>query len=289
MLKRLGLDDPATLFNEGKWNYTGFKEWVRKAQAKMEEGQYALGGHPYYYYKGMTNAAGVKITDNILMQTNVLTDVPRNAMNLIKELANEGCVCDNITWSESPDWDGPDWYSGDVLMTTGLFWSMERNTRWPKDKLEWKDKPEYGYVPFPYPDDVKKEDTRIGVSGLSVYAYISGRNYSGIVNQEIVYKAITDMFLRTRKYQNLDETFDAQQFLYDTLKKTLDNEASVEAMMYYDSSRVFFDPDHAMYNALAATKLRQPSIDVIFGDKEYDEAFGEAAQLYEEDFLNYYE
>ena len=139
---------------------------------------------------------------------------------------------------------------------------------------------------------MKKEDTRIGVSGLSVYAYLSGRNwrnYSGIVNQEIVYRVMTDMFLRTRKYQNLDETFDAQQFLYDTLKKTLDNEASVEAMMYYDSSRVFFDPDHAMYNALAATRLRQPSIDVIFGDKEYDEAFGEAAQLYEEDFLNYYE
>lgn len=289
MLKRLGLDDPATLFNEGKWNYTGFKEWVRKAQAKMEEGQYALGGHPYYYYKGMTNAAGVKITDSVLMQTNVLTDAPKNAMYLIKELANEGCVCDNITWSESPDWDGPDWYSGDVLMTTGLFWFMERNSRWPKEKLEWEDKPEFGYVPFPYPDDVKKEDTRIGVSGLSVYAYISGRNYSGIVNQEIVYKAITDMFLRTRKYQNLDETFDAQQFLYDTLKKTLDNEASIEAMMYYDSSRVFFDPDYAMYNALAETKLRQPSIDVIFGDKEYDEAFGEAAQLYEEDFLNYYE
>lgn len=287
MVKRLGLDDPAVLFNEDKWNYTGFEAWVHEAQAKIGNGKYALGGHPYYYYYGMTNAAGVKILDNILMQSNLLTDAPKNAMNLLKKLANDGCICNNVTWGDTPSVDGADWYDGEILMTTHLLWQLN-SSRWPKEKLDWEDDPEYGYVPFPYPDDVKKEDTRIGVAGLAVYVYLSGRNYTGIVDQEMVYRAITNMFLRTHKYQESDPVFDSHQILFDYLKKHIDNEDSIEAMMYYNHSRVFFDSAHTIYNSVAASILRQPSIDVIFGNKEYDEAFGEIAQQYEEDFLNYY-
>ena len=289
MLKRLGLDDPATLFNEGKWNYTGFEKWVREAQAKLGDTKKALGGHPYYYYYGMTNAAGVKIADVVLNQTNIKSAASRNAMNLMAKLTQDGCVSTANTWGESKTPDGNDFFDEGVLMITGCLWFVRATNRWhPDNGLNWEGEPEFGYVPFPYPDDVAKESTRIGTSGLSVYLYVAGRNYPAGVGTEQVYAAITDMFLRTHKYQEESETFDARQLIFNSLKTRIDNEASIEAIMYYDSSRTFFDPAHGIYSSTAGTRLRQPSIDVMWNGADFDQTFGGVEGGYEEDFLSVY-
>ena len=58
--------------------------------------------------------------------------------------------------------------------------------------------------------------------------------------------------------------------------------------MYYDSSRTFFDPAHGIYGSAAGTRLRQPSIDVMFNNKDFTETFGAVSAGYSEDFLDVY-
>ena len=289
LLKRLGLDDPATLFNEGKWNYTGFEKWVREAQAALGDTKKALGGHPYYYYYGMTNAAGVKIADVMLNSTNIRSASSREAMNLMAKLTQDGCVSTANTWGESKTAEGNDFFDEGVLMITGCLWFVRASNRWADTNgLVWEGTPEFGYVPFPYPDSVDKANTRIGTSGLSVYLYVAGRNYPAGVTTEAVYDAMNEMFLRTHKYQEADETFNARDIIYNSLKSRIDNDASIEAIMYYDSSRTFFDPAHGIYGSTAGTRLRQPTIDVMFNGKDFDETFSAVEAGYEEDFLTVY-
>lgn len=289
LLQKLGLDDPATLFNEGKWNYTGFEKWVREAQAALGDTKKALGGHPYYYYYGMTNAAGVKIADVVLTETNIMSAASKGAMELMAKLTQDGCVSTANTWGESKTPEGNDFFDEGVLMITGDLWFVRNTGRWhPDNGLSWEGEPQFGYVPFPYPDDVAKENTRVGTSGLSVYLYVAGRNYPAGVTTKDVYYAMNTMFLNTHKLQESSETFNPRELIYNSLTSRIDNPASIEAIMYYDSSRTFFDPAHGIYGSTAGTRLRQPSIDVMFGGKDFIETFGAVSAGYDEDFLDVY-
>ena len=171
-------------------------------------------------------------------------------------------------------------------MTTGFLWFVRTDNRWKKDM--WGDDTRFGYVPFPYPDDVAKEDTRIGVSGLSVYLYVSGRPYPAGVTSKDVYRAMNEMFLNTIKYQEADDNFDPYSIKYNSLKSRIDNPASIEAIMFYDSSKVFYDPAHSIYDSIAATVLKSPCVYVMYQGKDYDESFDAVAESYESLFKQIY-
>ncbi|MBO4667340.1 MAG: Ig-like domain-containing protein [Bacilli bacterium] len=287
LLKKLGLDDPATLFNESEWNYTGFEAWVREAQEKMGEGKYALGGHPYYYLCGMTNAAGVKLADTQTMKTNATSVAAKNAMNLLQKLASDGCISDNVTWNDLPTRDGVDFFDGGVLMTTGNL-TYFRTSQWSHYKANWINGQELGYVPFPYPDNLTKEESYAGTLSLSVYAYVAGRNYPDGIIMEYIYQAIDTLFYRSQVYEKYESSYNVIDVLYDSIKATIDNEASIEAMMYYNSLRVFFDPANGMYFSTVASPLCQVAIEVVLNKKDFDEAFASAANKYKQDFLEMY-
>ena len=287
LLKKLGLDDPATLFNEGKWNYTGFEAWVREAQEKMGEGKYALGGHPYYYLCGMTNAAGVKLADTQTMKTNATSVAAKNAMNLLQKLASDGCISDNVTWNDLPTRDGVDFFDEGVLMTTGNL-TYFRTSQWSHYKANWINGQKLGYVPFPYPDNLTKEESYAGTLSLSVYAYVAGRNYPDGIIMEYIYQAIDTLFYRSQFYENYESSYNVIDVLYDSIKATIDNEASIEAMMYYNSLKVFYDPANGMYFSTVASPLCQPAIDVVLNGKDFDEAFASAANKYKKDFSEMY-
>ena len=287
LLKELGLDDPATLFNEGKWNYTGFEEWVRKAQTKIGEGKYALSGHPYYYLCGMTNASGVKLADTIAMGTNVNSVETKNAMMLLQKLAKDGCISGNVTWNEKPTTDGVDFFDEGILMTTGSL-QMFRSSEWSQYKEKWTNGSELGYVPFPYPDNLTKEESYVGTLYLSVYAYVAGRNHPDGIIMEYIYQAIDTLFYYSQSYEKYESSYNVIDVLYDSIKATIDNEASIEAMMYYNSLKVFYDPANVMYESTAKSPLCQPAIDVVLNGKDFDETFSSAANKYKQDFLEMY-
>ena len=282
-MEKLGVKDPAQMFNDGEWTYTGFKNWVLDTQSKLNEGEFVFGGHPYYYYYGMTNAAGVKIADTTLVQTNIASQRSKEACELIYSLVEAGCCDKVVSWAEI---DGG-FIDQTTLMTTGYLWFAKSETRWKADMFG--DDTRYGYVPFPYPDDVAKEDTRIGVSWLPVLMYVAGRNYPVGITTKDVYQVVNEMFLNTIRYQKYDPKFDAEVTKRVQLRLLIDNPASIEAIMYYDASKVFYDPAHAIYSSASASVLKNPSINVMYNGENFDLEFNSVYDSFDTLFKKIYE
>ena len=285
-VEKLGVKDPATMFNAGEWNYTGFKNWCLEVQALLnsEAGEYAIGGHSYYYWFGMTNAAGVKVADPLSLQVNLDSQRSKDASALMYQLVSSGAVDTAQTWAEA---DGG-FIAGTTVMTTGSLWFVRNPSRWKDDMFGTDTR--YGYVPFPYPDDMAKEDTRISQSGLSVLMYTAGREgqYPAGLVVDDVYYAMTELYLRTIKLQEADATFDPEEVVYNSLSKRIDNQESIDAIRWFNASRVFFDPCHSIYSSIAGTVLKTPAINTMMKGNDYAQEFDAVRESYETLFKSIY-
>jgi len=281
-VEKLGVKDPATMFNDGEWNYTGFKNWCLEVQALLnsEAGEYALSGHPFYYWLGMTNAAGVKVADSMTLQVNLDSQRSKDASSLMYQITSNGAFDTAYTWAEN---DGG-FIAGTAVMTTGYLWFVRNSSRW-KDDVFGADT-RFGYVPFPYPDDMAKEDTRVSQSEASLLLYTAGREgqYPAELKIDDVYYAMTELYLRTIKYQEADPTFDAEQVVYDSLSKRVDNQESIEAIRWFDSGRVFYDPVYVGYTSNSDTPLNTPAINTMIKGNDYAQEFDAVKESYETKF-----
>ena len=272
------------MFNEGNWNYTNFKNWCLEVQALLGDNQYAIGGHPYYYWLGLTNAAGVKEADSINQIINVDIDIIKDAAKLIQELVSLKAVDTNETWAES---DGG-FIEGTTLMTTGKMWFANNSSRWKSDMFG--EDTRIGYVPFPYPDDLPKEDTRISQSGLTVMAFNKGKEkaYPAGLKLGDIYFAITELRLRTIEYQETGESFDADSIIYESLSSRISNDESIEAVKWFAHDKVFFEAADAMYSSVDGSTLKNPAINVLFKGASYDEEFNAIKEKFIKEFNEKY-
>ena len=289
MLEKFNIKDPATLFNEGRWNYTDFTNWVIESQSKLPVGFYILGGAPYYYLYGLTNASGVKLADNVLMQTNVNNKRVKDACELINNLHDLGCTDNIISWAES---DGG-FIEGITLMTTGYLWFVNLLSKWDPEMFDryrssLYDYTSYGYVPFPYPDDVKKEDTRYGLSGLSVMVYVSGRVYPDGVNFEDIYRVVNELFLLTNSLQNNDPEYDSRAIKTQSISKKITHQPSVEALLYMDYSKAFYEPSTMIYYSPPASNLKGFANKLMYSNEDFDEMYQNYGKLFENDFNEFF-
>ena len=238
MIKELGLESPAKLFNEGRWTYSGFKEWVLQAQAILPENSYVLSGGPSIYWSGMVNSSGLKLADKVSMKLNLTHDYSIETIELLEDLVSEGCYAiTEIGYDENCT----PFREQRAIFQPGEFWFVRAANRWPNN-LFGEGTTEYGYVPFPYIDTVAKEDTRVNFVGESVVMMIAGRSYPTGVEAEGVYRALQDMYLRTIDKQKSDPLYDAQEIKTASLKSKIDDPESITAAMFYDGSKTIFDP-----------------------------------------------
>ena len=238
MIKELGLESPAKLFNEGRWTYSGFKEWVLQAQAILPENSYVLSGGPSMYWSGMVNSSGVKLADKTSMKLNFTHDFSIETIRVLEDLVAEGCYAINeIGYDEKclP------FREKRAIFQPGEFWFVRAANRWPAD-LFGEGTTEYGYVPFPYMDTVKKEDTKVNFVGESVVMMLAGRSYPAGIEAEGIYRALQDMYLRTIDKQKADPLYDETEIKNSSLKSRIDDPESIAAAMFYDGSKTIFDP-----------------------------------------------
>ena len=237
-VKELGLESPAKLFNEGRWTYEGFVEWCKQAQAILPENNYVLSGGPSIYWSGMVNAAGVKIADKSSMKLNLTHSYAIEAVKSLTEVVANGCYAiDEIGYDQS----NTPFNEQRAIMAPGEFWFVRNSGRWPSE-LWGKGTTEYGYVPFPYPSSVKKEDTKVNFVGESVIMMIAGRSLPVGIEAEGVYRAVQDMYLRTIAYQKADPLYNEEAIKTTALKSRIDDPESITAAMFYDGSKTIFDP-----------------------------------------------
>lgn len=236
-IKSLGLESPAKLFNEGKWTFEGFIDYVLKAQALLGEKEYVMSGGPSMVWAGMVNAAGIKLADKTTMGINITHKYSLEAIATLQK------VVENGAWSiDEIGYDGSNnpFNEQRALFSPGEYWFLKASNRYP-EKL-WGDTTEYGYVPFPYPSTVKKEDTRINFVGESVLMMVAGKRYTEGVKEEYVYRAVQDMYLRTIDKQSSDELYNPDSIKEASLKARVDDPESIPATIFYTASRTLFDP-----------------------------------------------
>ena len=228
LINELGLASPADLFNEGKWTYSGFTEWVSVAKEKLGANEYVLSGSSYAYWVGLNNASGQIIANVYTNEINL--DNARNSdlITLMNNLVNQGVA--NIDSQE---------VSKSLMVPAHYEFTSEEskliNDMWGETL--------YGYVPFPYPDDMSKEDTFITVSNVSVCVYPKNRPYpSGInsVKEMHIKYLMIDLLNKTYEYVNYDPLLDVNEMLSCEIIGKYADLSSAEAICYYNN-KVYFE------------------------------------------------
>ena len=283
MLKKYNLVSPAQLFNEGKWNYTDFTNWVKSAQAVLPEGTFVLSGHPYYYWFGMINAGGIKLTDTASTKVNIKHAYARQAANVLRNLYTEGAYETVPTWAES---DGA-FIEGKSLISSGSLWFVRHSARWTT--TAWGEgSTEYGYVPFPWPDNKTKEETRISTGGDTGYV-MAERVRPAYVDNETLYQVLQDYFLLTVKNQEADPVFDGEATLVQYAESRFDDPESVTAFLYMNEiEKLMFDPGHAFYDSTSGSPMTSNLLNIVSQGGDFDQVMDEDYDSYMARFLAYY-
>ena len=280
LLEKYNIQDPAVMFNGGYWRYSDFYAWVVDAYNALpkEEDYYVLAGHPYYYFIGLSNAAGIKIIDSANLEVKIDTDEQKSIASMLNKLYTFGYMDPVASWCEIES-DGNAWFQGKALMSTGYLWFCKSNARW--NGIFGSDT-RFGYVPFPYPFEYK-EDTRIGYSGVLLYVYLKGRPYPEGVSSEGVYRATNELNLRTYRKMRADNSLDFDKIIDEKLSKQIDNPESVKALKFFKDYNVIYDPYSAIKDKITNQNenLVGACINYVFGtEPDYDEIFSKAINNY---------
>ena len=250
-VERLKVESPAKIFNEGNWTYSEFEKWANGVQALLGEGEYALAGSIYYYWLGMVNCTGIKIADPTSVTVTLNNPREEKAAQVLRSLYALGTLTGENSWMESSG----AFIEGKAVMTSGVWWFVKADNRWTTDM--WGEDTRYGYVPFPRPDDMDKDKTRVAEYGTSLLMFASGRDavHPAGVTYEDVYMAMTDLYLRTARYYSEDPSYDPESIKRTGIQNKIDDPESVEAAMYWNNSNVFYDAVHDFFDSVSGCTI----------------------------------
>ena len=261
LLDDYGLESPAKLFNDGRWSYSDFLEYVLQAQAQMP-GKTVLSGKPVLYWAGMVNAGGVALADSLTLSINFNHSYAIAAAQVLRETYVNDCWGDQ-GW----DHESTSFRDGNTLFSVGEFWFINSDIRWPADL--WGDDTSFGFVPFPYPDNFDKESTRTVNLGGQYYGLGAGRNYPAGVTAEYIYWAWTETILLTEKYLSEDVTYDLDAAIRNEGLARFDDPDSAEALIFFKKDKVIFDPFTSLTSYV---NISNDAIDpIINGGSDYSQ------------------
>lgn len=258
LLERIGMEEPAKLFNDGEWTFSKFVEYAKEAQTKLDslgEGYYAVAGNPTYYWVGMSNASGVRLIDVQNWKVGVMDETASKAADALKEIK----AANAMTGTSQVDAGVTSWMDNKALFNTGDLWFVNTDNRWKEDL--WGEDTRYGYVPFPRADGTSKEDQKIGLAGTATLVMPVDReaNYSGFGDEcttENIYYALMTMYLLTEEYYKGDPSYDEEVQLRTLAEKYTETDESIEAFMYMTKSIEevgFYDPLSSPDNPIVNT------------------------------------
>lgn len=252
MVEKLGIKEPAQIFNEGNWTYSEFKKYVLDVQGRLGDSEYALTGNPAYYWIGMLNAGGVAAAEPATLKLNIDHPYAVEAAEILREVFDDGAFDPNFMVEQYMT----AWNDQRALFAAGDLWFVNNATRWPEDLWGTPEETKYGYVPWPRPDDISKEQQGVAAGGTATYAMPIGRDYSAYgpeCTSENVYLAFVTTFHKTKEFleQMPSEDEEAQRLAF--AQRYTESDESVEALLYMsDRFKVtgFFDPMSLPTNAI---------------------------------------
>lgn len=233
LLESLGLDNPAKLFNDGLWTYSKFEEYVKNAASKLNDNQSVLSGKPAYLYMGMANAAGVKLVDTVELTVNFEDTNVVEAVGILQDLYK----IPKVWGSNAYDSENQSFNSGKSLFQVAEYDYLKNAARFHENM--WGQDTRYGYVPFPYPDSMTKEQTKIIYKGGLVYQMVKGRTYTDGIKESDIFEIFTRMMnLTNDRFNDENQTDDYKAAIY---REKLDDPESRKAISYFTDEHLIFE------------------------------------------------
>lgn len=214
LVNDLGLDDPATLWNEGKWTWDKFEEWGLEAKSLMGEDQVPFSGMPSYYVTGLLPTLGVSVVNPATGNVEFNNATHYQVYDFIRDLATAGL------FDENPDWDGKSerFTAGDAIFHPGENWFVNSEDRWAE--LEFST--EISAVPYPLPQGKTKDHYLTYISTQPIH--VVAANPSDRDKEELAFKVWNMIQIWE------DEEVQIAEY-EDYMAGFLSTEASVLAMM----------------------------------------------------------
>lgn len=268
LIERFDLPSPAKLFNEGKWTYNDFYEYVAAAKGVLDEGYFVVSGEPSLYWAGMVNAGGVRLMDTITLSVNISHSYSRQAVSTLKKINDIGA------WDPVTAWDAQvvSFNAGLSIFQAGELWFVRTGNRWPSTLWDEGGMSRFGYVPFPYPNNVNKNDTRTTGTGGACYMMASSRPYPASVAAKDVYRAFTEMMLNTAKYMREDPTYSLDNVMSLVAQTKTDDPESVDALVFFKKDKVVFDPIDAIDPFYNSGSIGIAIRNAVLSGTDFDEA-----------------
>lgn len=284
-LKKLNIEDPANLYENGNWTYEKFAQWVKEVQSKLSAGEYVLQGHAFNYWLGMSYAAGVKVGNQYDYSNDIVRNEQIEASNLMYELKESNCISSLNKWSLTDKGENS-FASGKTLMATGNLYNL-------KELALNNENTEYAYVPFPRPEYNDMEDMLIPYYNQYTYVYVKGRNYPTLssgnkMTHEDVWKVMNEAFIMTKKYMQNDANFSLESELENELANYVDNPSSIKIISKLSEDKLVFDPINYVYASPASNPINKLAYNTMWEGEDYLVEAGSILQFINNDLLRYY-
>lgn len=284
MLEKYKIENPAKLFNEGKWNYDEFLRWVLNAQALLPSGTYVLSGQIGKYFQGMSNASGIKVADINTLEINYKHKFQTDAIDILNQIYVAGAYDPN---SDNSSDVADAFENGQALMHVGAYWYVKASNRYTPDM--WGEDTRYGYVPFPYHPNVPKQNTSVNLIPGAIYIMASQREWiHGSVTYEDVFRAAQEMYLTTIRLRKADPTYDSESIKRQAISRKIDDNESVEAIMFYTADKTMFDPIYTDNIAGDGSTFSKAIQNAVFKSSDYIQEMEAVLDTYVSSLLSTY-
>ena len=237
LIRKYSLEDPATLWNEGKWDWTTFYNFLQTAQnafdsAKTESDpqMYAFGGWINEVVRGALSARGGKFIDPVLKK------VMFNSATVIQMYWDLRDIKEAGMWAPSVNDVCHEFMAGNQLFQPAELWFLSSKMRFaPADETE--EKMEISLVPYPTADGDAEAKANYTIPMKSDYGYAirNIRDESSGLTVEVLANILDDFCRGLRP--EFDTTDINEEDVYRIkLNKLIDSVESVEAVMSVENN-----------------------------------------------------
>lgn len=228
LIESFNLENPATLWNEGKWDYTSFKDYLEKASdafASVSKEMYPLGGKVSDITVGLLSGSGYKLIDE---ETNIVNFVDENILSIYKDL-NE--IYHNNKWAnDSVVSDiSMNFVNGQQLFTSGQLWYLLSSMMF-KDNVDF----EIGIVPYPTRDGSARplgevvDNYLVPSNGNTCFVFANDDD----ISSKVLVNIVDDLLYGVNKNQSNENRDEYVQYLETLFSETSEyKEASISAIM----------------------------------------------------------
>jgi hypothetical protein len=116
----------------------------------------------------------------------------------------------------------------------------------------------------------------------------AGRQYPAGVTAEYVYRAFTEIMLKTAEKTLEDPTFDADQKMRTAAMNRVDDPESVEAVIFFTQEKVLFDPMYELGGGTVRFTLATAVEDVVVRGEDYAATMAEVTPTILQQLLDVY-